>query len=145
MGLTPNVYTAFTHFLIQEEQSPAQHKTHSINTLPQINPFKFLQSSATEKKISVQRTGDILQKLYWLRYTQNLNSMFVLKSPKKYLWVSNEEKLMLQKVRFLRSVILSLIRIFFLQQMLNFHLLKTALSSLALFLPQLLLWRWNAK
>lgn len=65
MGLTPPLHSpAFWY-----EQAHAQHRTQSITTLPEINPFKYLQPSATEKKISTQSTGDTLQRLYWFRYT----------------------------------------------------------------------------
>lgn len=65
MGPTPTLHSPAFLF----EQARAQHRTQSITTLPQINPFKYLQPSATEKEISTQRTRDTLQKLYRLRYT----------------------------------------------------------------------------
>lgn len=78
MGLTPTLHSpAFWY-----EQAHAQHWAQSITTLSQINPFKYLQPSATKKKISTQRTRDTLQRLYWFRYTWNLNSMFVINKPK---------------------------------------------------------------
>lgn len=103
MGLTPTLHPpAFWY-----GQAHAQHWTQSITTLPQINPFKYLQPSATEKMIPTQRTKTLYKGCIDSGIPKTWIQCLWLTGLKVVLWMSSKEKWMPQKVRFFECFLIS--------------------------------------